>query len=108
MLRIGLKLAKELLAMLSIAKGFGAARARRRQRSCSITAGEACLQVRTAHVLMQESGVEAVARTDRVYCYNFFGSTDETLAATLGHRSLRSDFHHHERNLPRQSLYRSF
>src|ERR1041385_669828 len=91
-------LLEKLLPIGSVAESFGAPGTGSRKRSCCISAGQAGWQVGATHILMQESRVEAVARTYRIDGINSLRRAGETLVAALRECSLFAKLHHHQRN----------
>ena len=87
--------------MLDLAEGFSASGAGSRERPGPIAAGKTGLQVRSSYVLMQKSGVEAVARPDGIDRHHISRRTGEAFFAALGHRSLAAKLHHQQRYEPR-------
>lgn len=57
--------------MPGIAEGFGTTGASSRERSSPVAAGEARGHVGPTNILVQESGVKAIAGSHRVHWYDF-------------------------------------
>ena len=67
----------EALLSQFLTEGFGSTWTRRRKRSGSIAARKASRQVGPPYILMQETGVEAVARANGVYSDHLSRRADE-------------------------------
>ena len=76
--------------MLVVAKRLGSAGARGREAGARNPVFKAILYRTTPNKLVQETGVEAVARSDSIDWLNWKSRHAKAIAAVLGHCTLRT------------------
>src|SRR6266481_7337945 len=94
------------LAVLTVAKRFGAASAAGGEASAHIAVIKAVLKAGSTNELMQEASVEAVARPDGIYGLNGKRSRMKAVFATFGECALRPALDDNYRKKPRQNFER--
>ena len=86
------------LAMLAVAKRFGASGARGGEAGADNSVFQAVLQARSPNKLVQETSIEAVACPNGIDGLNSKTRNPKAIPATLGNYALRTALDDHDRN----------
>ena len=101
-------LLQEALAINLVAERFRSSRPSHGERARTVATGQAGWEIRALQILVQEPGVEAVPRADRIDRRYSQCGTDETFFSPLRQRAFVTEFHNDQGNHPGELLNGKF